>query len=224
MENNKDCQFDDIEHTIKIYGVMMNAYRNEMDTCIQNWELYEEFQNNKDLINSSLPKMTAIHSFNTIQYSLIQVTWLTLMKLWDDANKYNDNVRLSLIYFFIKNKKFLNFIKEKYSEYPDILEKYKNEINQFKGLYETYTNGKLSKIYRELKRIRNEILAHSDMDSDLIYLHSEDELRDFYNNTVRMVELAYSLFNVHIELTARQKIVRRNARSFVAVLAKVVAP
>jgi len=146
------------------------------------------------------------------------------MKLWDDANKYNDNVRLSLIYFFIKNKKFLNFIKEKYSEYPDILEKYKNERNQFKRLYETYNTGKLSKIYKELKRIRNEILAHSDMDSDLIYLHSKDELRDFYSNTVRMVELAYSLFNVHIELTARQKIVRRNARSFVAVLAKVVAP
>lgn len=213
---------EDIEKSIKKYRDYMILYRNEMDICIQNWELYEEFQKNKDLFNKILPKTTAIHSFNTIQYSLVQVTWLGLMKLWDDDNVYNNNVRFRLLYTFINSKIYLDFMRNRYEYYPDSIVNFNKNKKEFKRLYNKYFNKKYNHIYKELKDIRNKMLAHADMDNRPTYTHSMDELREFYADSIRMIETAYALFNIGINLEERRTIVRRNANRFVAVINKLV--
>lgn len=209
---------EDIEKSIEKYREYIILYRNEMDICIQNWELFEEFQKNSDLFNKILGKTTAIHSFNTIQYSLIQITWLGLMKLWDDDNQHNNNVRFRLLYTFINSKNYLEFMKNRYEDYPDVIVNFNKNKKEFKKLYNKYFNGKYNHIYKELKNIRNKMLAHADMDNRPTYTHSMDELREFYADSIRMIETAYALFNVGINLEERRKIVRRNANRFVAVM------
>lgn len=220
MSSCEYCPFHDIDATIEKYQNDMKTYLRETNTLIDNWELYEEFQKNINLINISLPKTTAVHSFNTIQLSLSSMTWLSLMKLWDDKIKGKNNVRLARIYTFIKDGRFKNFITEKYYEFPDIIKIHLNKRKKFLSLYDEYTNGNSKNIYDELKKIRHEILAHAQIDSVLFHLHSKDDLNKFYIDTIQMIESAYYLFNVGISLGEWQERVRRNARSLVAVMTK----
>lgn len=140
------------------------------------------------------------------------------MKLWDDDNQHNNNVRFRLLYTFINSKNYLEFMKNRYEDYPDVIVNFNKNKKEFKKLYNKYFNGKYNHIYKELKNIRNKMLAHADMDNRPTYTHSMDELREFYADSIRMIETAYALFNVGINLEERRKIVRRNANRFVAVM------
>jgi len=71
MSSCKESPFFDIEKTIEQYRSDMSTYLTEAVSLIDNWELYKQLQNNNNELNEVLPKLTAVHAFNTVQKSLI---------------------------------------------------------------------------------------------------------------------------------------------------------
>jgi len=220
MYSCEECPFSDIEKTIDQYRSDMKTYRREAFTLIKNWELYNEIQNSINIFNETMPKLTAIYSLKTIDESLYSTSWLSIMKLWDGKIKGKHNVRLYRIYAFIKDYRFKEYIQKKYSEYDDIRKNHLRKRKIFLCLYYKYNYGKSKVIYDELKKIRNEFLAHAQIDSALSFQHSKDDFNKFYIDTLRIIESADYLFNNLIYFDDFQERERHNARSFIEVIAK----
>lgn len=215
-----DSSNETIEDKITRFQGYLQFYINEMSLCIKGWELFEEIQEKKAKLNEVIPNRTAIHALNTIQYSLTQSTQMSLMKLWDKKSKDKNNVRFGLIYDLIISREYCNFIKTKYAEYDDMIERYKRIRREFSTLYNKKSSGEHKKVFDELKDLRDKRLAHTEMVEIEIQKHSIDEIRAFYLDSMHMIEVASSFLNCGINFENVRRSSRRDARHFVAVLTK----
>jgi hypothetical protein len=215
-----DSSNETIEDKITRFQGYLKFYINEMYFCIKNWELFEETQDKKEELRKVIPDRTAIHALNTIQYSLIQSTQMSLMKLWDKKSKYKNNVRFGLIYDLIRSPEYCNFIKTKYAEYDDMINRDKRMRREFRTLYNKKSSGEHKKVFDELKDLRDKRLAHTEMIEIEAQKHSIEAIRAFYQDSIRMIEVASSFLNCGINFENARQSSRRDARHFVAVLTK----
>ncbi|OAG75109.1 hypothetical protein Amal_03725 [Acetobacter malorum] len=198
----------------------MQWFRVQAIEAINSWEVYKKLQSEKDLFNAIFAGKQAIHIFNIIQFSLIQTTWIALAKLWDNKTREKNNVRFSIIYALIKPGSFYEAICLRYKEEygSSVEDKFKEEISLFLEIYNKYTNGNKNNIYLDIKNIRNNFLSHALLGGALQYSHTMDELEEFYNDSLKMLETAYSIFGVAISLSEFRDIRSRHADNFVNII------
>ncbi|MCG4257692.1 AbiU2 domain-containing protein [Acetobacter senegalensis] len=214
-----------MDETIKEYRAFLDSFRLQATNAINSWETYKKLQSEQKLFNEIFSKKRAINTFNIIQFSLIQSTWIALSKLWDSKTRDKNNVRFSMIYTILKpNSFYLRFCNKYGNDYEDIKIDLQNKISFFVNTYDKYTNGHKKHIYTELKNIRNNYLSHANLNETLKYSHTMDELDEFYTDSIMMLEIAYSIFGVVISLSDVCDIRQKDAESFVNILRRLSKP
>ncbi|MFH7812590.1 MAG: hypothetical protein ABF990_08975 [Acetobacter sp.] len=178
----------------KIRNKELSVFARTINDAMKSWETYKVLQKSSMFFQSVFDRSSALHAYNNIQYSLIINTWMSLFKLWDKRTRGKENVVFSRIYTLIKPNTFLLHVSQIYKN-DNIIEKYRINIDFFIRKYDKYTNGERKNLYKEFEGIRNEFIAHAGPDGLLTYEHTLNDLDEFYQDSIKMIESVYIIFN-----------------------------
>ncbi|GAA4491200.1 AbiU2 domain-containing protein [Gluconacetobacter tumulicola] len=178
----------------RIQGYLLH-FRDEVGKLIHIWETYSYMSAHMDELNSVFSDRLSNNTLDIIMGSLVHQTWLILMRMWDDNNSYNENLRISFIFNSLNKKKFRNQLSIFVNIEKGIVD---DGFFRIKNIYYYYIEQSSPgySIYSNIKNIRNIRLAHRDIKKSIEVSHSPSELNKFYEDTIEVTAGIFHAFGL----------------------------